>query len=214
MNNVKLFKSLCLVSLVAASTACASDKEELIAASAQYCAFYDSKTWGDSDDTYEIYNLIATKQQNEISNAEFKDLMATTDISSFASFYASVREKIERATGKPWDCDDFDHFYMPSQKLISISLNGLNQRRVDPNAENVIVISVSHAGDILIAGAPLSTTDLNDITKGVQARIAGRDIDSLDFVIYFDEGSRGEMIPLIFTALTNLDVQNISLIDY
>ena len=213
----KVCKPLIIASLAVAGYACAGDKSELLSAADQYCSFYNPSSWGDlaeSGDTYSIFNLIVSKQETEIKSSDFKAIISSADTTDFAAYHSGVKANIGKAIGKEWVCEDFDQFFMPSQTVVSLTLSGVQKKSIDPNADNTIVIAIAHSGEILIGNAPLKSNDQKSVLAGIKSKIAGRDINKLEFVLYFDEGANGNLVPRLLASLSELGVTNVGLIDY
>lgn len=138
-------------------------------------------------------------------------ILGSADKTKFSAYYASIKAQIEQELGEPWSCEGFESFFLPKQKLVSLQLKGIEQRAIDPQADNVIIIMLTHSGDFLINGAPLK--DLSKLRAGLELRIADRPINNLDFMLYFDEGSKGEWISKILGTLTEMGISSVSLID-
>lgn len=213
---IKNSKLLLIILLISNSVACASDKSELIKASDLFCSFYDPKGWGDlteSGDTYSIYNLIAMRQEQEIKNIDFKAVLSAADTSDFDTYFISVKDGIEKAIGKTWKCKYFDQFYMPTQTVMSLTLNDVKTKRIDPNSDQTIVIAIAFSGDILIGNAPLKSVTQEIIIAALQSKIKQREINKLNFVLYFDEGANGSLLPRVLRSLRSVGVEKVDMID-
>lgn len=107
--------------------------------------------------------------------------------------------------------DDAERFVLPKQTIISLSLSGMQEKAIDPNADNVITIVLVHSGEILVNGAPLK--ELSKLKAALESRISKRPLGELNFVLYFDEGSNGELVSDVMIALAELGVVSVDLID-
>lgn len=207
-----------LIALFAvAVSACADNDKAFQQATQQYCELYNPSTWGElaqSGDTYSIYNAIASRQEKEITNEKLKQIIASAETNDFTEYYQSVHSGISKALGSEWQCEYFQQFYMPSQKVVSLSLNGVQTKRINPNDENTIVITVVQSGQILLGSAPLAVSDPKTLTAAIQSRMDGKPIGSMEFVLYFDENSKGDLAPVILGTLSAMGVEQVSLIDF
>jgi biopolymer transport protein ExbD len=213
----KVTRLLLVLVLILSGIACASERSDLIESSKQFCSLYESENWeglSDSGDTYSIYNFIVSKQEKEIDSEVFKTILSSADTRDFNVYFKSVRAGIEHAIGDVWVCDAFDQFYMPLQTIISIKLSSVKKKRIDPNSDSTIVIAVSHTGEIIIGNAPLKSVAEKDIVAALQSKIENRDINILNFVLYFDEGASSSVTPRILSSLKSVGVENVDLIDY
>jgi biopolymer transport protein ExbD len=215
--NKPIVKSIILISLFITNMGCASDKKGIEVAADKYCSLYEPSSWGElanSGSAYEIYSFIVIEQKKEIHNSAFKDIIDKADRTNLSTFYAGVRNGIENALGKKWDCEAFDEFYMPSRDVVAISLNEIKKIRMDPRNQSNIVIKISHAGDILIDNSPLVSNDDTVIKKAIELRVADKQYGDFQFVVYSDEGADGSLMTKILRCLSQLGVRNVSLLDY
>jgi biopolymer transport protein ExbD len=191
--------------------ACSGD--DFAQAANQYCNLYSSEPLGFSGESAGVQAVFGSilERQTSIKNENLQDILKSSDSSSFSNYYASVKEKIEAELGHAWSCDSFDQFFLPKQKVISLSLIGVKQKAIDPHDENVITIMLAHSGEILVNGAPLK--EISKLKAAIESRTAKRPISQLSFVLYFDEGSKGELVSDVMIALAELGVVSVDLID-
>lgn len=206
----KIRLGLFTLSLVAVN-ACSSDG--FTQAVNQYCNLYSSESLGSPGESAEVQAVFGSilERQTSINNKSLQKILKSADSSSFSNYYASVKEKIEAELGHAWSCDGFDQFFLPKQKVISLSLIGVKQKAIDTHDENVITIMLAHSGEILVNGAPLK--DISKLKAAIESRTAKRPISQLSFVLYFDEGSNGELVSDVMIALAELRVVSVDLID-
>lgn len=140
-----------------------------------------------------------------------KGILKTADKPDFAAYYESVKANFEKELGRPWLCSDFEQFFLPKQKVVSLSLKGIHQKAIDPQADNVIVIIAAHSGEILVNGAPLK--EPSKLKTALESRIAKRSVEGVSFVLYFDEDSNGGLVSDVLSVLTELGVESVDIID-
>ncbi|MBX2849705.1 MAG: hypothetical protein KTR16_15385 [Acidiferrobacterales bacterium] len=200
-----------------AAFACADGDNDFQIASQHYCELYNPNTWGElanSGDTYSIYNEIVTRQEKQITNKKLKAIISKADNTGFGRYYQDIQTNISNVLGSEWQCQYFEQFYMPTQKVISLTLNGILDRRIDPSDRNTVIITLVKSGQIIVGNAPLVGTDIKTISAAIQSRVGTKPIDSIDFVLYFDEDGKGDLTPKILSSLTGLGVKRVSLIDF
>jgi biopolymer transport protein ExbD len=183
----------------------------------QFCDLYNPKTWehlGPDADVQTIYADIVKRQKILVRNPKVLNVIALSNSEDFSKFYFSVKQKIESLLGKPWACKHFDNFYMPSQLVIPLTLGKAVETRIDPNADNVIIIMLSYTGDILINNAPLVSYDAQIIEHGIMTKLGKRDIRDVQFILYLDEGADGNRLAKLLVTLSNMDIDKVQLIDY
>ena len=206
-----------LASFVVAASACADSEKDFEQATRQYCELYNPTTWGElanSGDTYSIYNAIITRQERQITSEILKAILSGADSSDFPTYYHSIQAGISKELGSDWQCRHFAQFYMPTQKVVSLTLGGVKEKRIDPNNENTIVITVIQGGQILLGSAPLVNNEPETIIAAIQSRVGKKTLGSIEFVLYFDENGKGDLAPNILSALSGLGVKQVSLIDF
>ncbi len=216
MNTFKLSRNLIIALSVFSMSACA-DSQSVEQAAAQYCEVYNPETWvgvSKSSDLYEIYNHIVTAQKETVTNKAFDAAVTNADSSNFTKFYHSARNNVETLLGDRWDCEYFDQFYLPSQTVVSVSLEGISKTRIDPNSPDTVVISISLQGDVLIGNAALKSATHDSIAAAVKSHIAGEKVEGFKFVLYADSGSDGSLMTKVLNSLTQMGVKRVSLIDY
>lgn len=212
----KLSKSLFIALSVFSMSACA-DSQSVEQAAASYCEVYNPETWvgvTKSSDLNEIYNHIVAAQKQTVTNRAFDAAVTRADSSNFTNFYHSARNNIEALLGDRWSCEYFDQFYLPSQTVVSVFLEGVSKTRIDPNSPETVVISISHQGDVLIGNAALKSASHDSISTAIKSRIGGQGIEEIKFVLYADSGSDGSLMTKVLNSLTQLGVKRVSLIDY
>lgn len=201
--------------LVSVSAGTQGDKSFEDAASA-YCDLYNPARWEDekTTDVYSIYHSIVCRQASAVANAQLMAIVEAADSSDFVSYHKSISEGISNVLGAKWQCDHFDQFYVPSQTLVKLSLEGFETKRIDPNAANTILITVLNDKNILLGSTPLASSERKTIFAAIKSRLDGKPADDFQFVLYFDEGSSGVLLPDVLSALVELGVKNASLIDF
>lgn len=214
MNPVKYRKfntfSLLLMLLVAVN-ACSDDN--LRHALDRYCKLFDPESIfkiGDGADLQTVYADIQ-ERQSAIKSERLNSILALSDKSSISSYYVSIKSNVEKELGEAWRCDDFDQFFLPKQKVVSLLLTGVQFKPINPLSDKIITIMLAHSGELLVNNNPLK--DYSKLKPALASIILQAPIDSFDFVLYFDEGSNGELISDILATLTELGVSKVGLID-
>lgn len=211
MMTVMKRKFLIIALLFITANACSDDSFEK--AVSHYCGLYNPnslESLGQGAGLQEIFGHIL-EQQKAISNKKFQDILKIADISDFSAYYASVKASIEQELGRTWSCSDFDQFFLPKQKVVSLSLKGVYHKAIDPQADNVVVIMAAHSGEILVNGAPLK--EPSKLKAALESRIAKRSVEEVSFVLYFDEDANGALVSDVLSVLTELGVDSVDLID-
>lgn len=206
-----------LIAVMILSTRVCANSHDVRNDADTYCKLYNPSSWhvlGEKPTLYEIYNYIVTRQKSELKNSNFKDVLGKSDNSNFDRFHSSTKKNIGNILGEDWHCQYFDEFYRPARNVISISLQGLKKIHIDPNAQDVIVVSVSQSGEILIGNAPLVSNESSLIKKAILLKLGNRDRLTTHFVLYSDSGADGSLLTRILTVMTELGVKDLSLVDY
>lgn len=204
-------KFLIIALLFATTNACSDASFEK--ATSQYCALYSPKSLeslGQGTELQEIFGHIL-EQQKTINNMKLQDILKTADKADFSAYYASVKENIKSELGRTWSCSDFDQFFLPKQKVVSLSLKGVHHKAIDPQADNVVTIMLAHSGEILVNGAPLK--EPSKLKAALESRIAKRSLKEVSFVLYFDDASNGGLVSDVLAVLTELGVESVDIID-
>lgn len=204
-------KFLIIALLFITTNACSDDSFEK--AASQYCGLYSPKSLtslGQGAELQQIFGHIL-EQQKTINNKKLQDILKTADKADFSAYYASIKANIEKELGRPWSCADFDQFFLPKQKVVSLSLKGVHHKSIDPLADNVITIMVAHSGEILVNGAALK--EPSKLKAALESRIAKRPVEEVSFVLYFDDDSNGAFASDVLSVLTELGVGSVDLID-
>lgn len=179
----------------------------------QYCELYNAESLsllGQNAELQEAFGYILERQE-KIKNKKLQGILKSADKSSFSNYYAGVKIQIEKELGKTWSCEDFEQFFLPKQKIVSLSLKGIQYKSIDPQADNTITIMVAHSGDILVNGAPLK--EASKLKAALESRISNRPLSDLNFTLFFDEDSNGEFVSDVLSVLTELGVKSVDLID-
>lgn len=179
----------------------------------KYCDLYSPESlafMGADADSQTIFGYLL-EQQASIKNKKLSKILGSADNSNFPNYYASVKAQIGKELGEPWSCDHFEQFFSPKQKVITLLLKGIHSKAIDPKSDKVITILLAHSGELLINNAPLKHPE--KLKAALESRISIRPLDSLDFVLYFDEGSNGELVSEILAVLSELGVVSVDLID-
>src|SRR5690606_14135150 len=122
------------------ANACSYDSFEK--AASQYCGLYSPKSLtslGQGAELQQIFGLILEQQIN-INNKKLQDILKSADKADFSAYYASIKASIEQELGQTWSCSDFDQFFLPKQKVVSLTLKGIHHKAIDPQADNVVTI--------------------------------------------------------------------------
>jgi len=212
MKNKNSYKYSLIALLLVAVNACADDsfKKSLDV----YCNLYSPESLskaGDHADVQTVYGNLLSQQKLLIKNKKLSDILTTADKSGFVNFYHSVKNQVEKELGRSWECPNFDLFFMPRQKVVSITLNGINSKQIDPQSDSVITIMLTNSGDLLLNNAPLQ--GMSKLKPAIISLVAKDKIKTKQFVLYFDQGSNGEFISDILSVLTELGVTSVDLID-
>lgn len=201
--------------MLISQTAC-SDKT-LDSSLKSYCELYNPATWaalGEDASTQEVYGYILSKTDSSVENDKLKVAIQNADNTDFTAYFYSINASIEELTGKPWQCQYFEDFYLPKQKIVSLTLNEISQKRINPNADNVITIMLAHDGALLINNAALKSATPDALTTALKLRINQRVISSLKFVVYFDAGADANRAAEIFSALQAAGIKQVELINF
>lgn len=204
-------KLIFFAALLATGSACSG--ENFPSSLAEYCQLFSQdsiNSYGRDLELQAIYGEILERQAS-IKNEVLQKILNSADTVSFASFHSSVTKQIETELGDKWQCSDFDNFFLPTQKIITLQLGGITQKAMHPESDNVITIMLAHSGETLINNKPL--TDITKLSQAIKLKINKQPIDNFEFIIYFDQGSNGELITDILAALTELGVSKVGLID-
>ena len=213
---IKAFKSIVVIGLILPSLSCASDADFAKEAD-KLCALYNPNNWGalqGSGDLQQVYGVISARQESELANAAIKRVLAAADASNFSNYYYSVRAGIEAELGEVWECDYFDQFFMPEQTVVVVQLVDVVKKRIDPQADNTIVIMVAHTGEVLINNAPIVSNDDSVLEQAIESTTRGKPITHFSFVLYMDDGANGNLVSRIFRVLKKLGVERVEVIDY
>lgn len=204
-------KFLIIALLFVTANACSDDSFEK--AASQYCGLYSPKSLtslGQGAELQQIFGHILEQQKN-INNKKLQDILKSADKADFSAYYASIKASIEQELGQTWSCSDFDQFFLPKQKVVSLSLKGIHHKTIDPQADNVVTIMVAHSGEILVNGAALK--EPSKLKAALESRIAKRSVEEVSFVLYFDEASNGALTSDVLSVLTDLGVGSVDIID-
>lgn len=207
-------KQFLLLILILSPIACADQSAEKSAA--LLCELYNPDTWTQLDknaSAQEIYAHIALQQEQVIENEAVKAILENADNSTFASYFHSVTNGLKAMLGKPWECSNFERFYLPKQRVVSLSLNGVSEKRIDPQAENVVTVMLAADGNVLINNSPLASSKSDQIEKAITS-VAGTQLSDHEFVLYFDSLSDGGRVAGILRALANVGVKTVDIIEY
>lgn len=193
------------------ANACSDDSFEK--AANQYCGLYSSESrssLGQDEELQEVFGFIL-EQQKAINNKKFQEVLKAASKSDFLAYYASVKASIEKELGHPWSCSGFEQFFLPKQKVVSLSLKGVHHKVIDPQSDNVVTIMIAYSGEILVNGAPLK--EFAKLTAALESRIAKRPLEEVNFVLYFDESSNGGRVSDVLSVLAELGVESVDIID-
>lgn len=183
----------------------------------QYCETFNPDNWKGLEKDAELQDIYAhiVKAQNlKIKNADLKAVIDKSQSGEFNQFYHRTRQNIESLLGGEWKCEVFDAFFLPEQRVISLSLNAVSKKRIDPNGANNIIVILSHSGEVLINNAALLSSTPDNLRLGLVSRIANRPYDELNFVLYADEGADGGRLASMLGVFAELGIKNVDLIDF
>lgn len=203
--------TLCMIAFVVLiATAYADDSFEK--AANQYCGLYSRESLSSLEQGAELQQMFGhiLEQQTSINNKKLQSILKTADKSDFATYHASIKADIEQELGQTWSCSDFDQFFLPKQKVVSLSLRGVHHKAIDPQADNVVTIMVAHSDKILVNGAALK--EPSKLKAALEFRIAKRSMEEVSFVLYFDEGSNGALASDVLPVLAELGVESVDLV--
>jgi biopolymer transport protein ExbD len=195
---------------------CGAHGESFKNAATQYCNLYAPSSWealGDEADLQTIYSYIV-RESRKIDNAQFIKSLDDANTKDFATFSASVRENIEAQLGNKWQCDFFDNFFYPKQKVVFLSISDITERRIDPNSPNVMVIMLLASGEVVVNNAPLENSSAETIKKAIGMLLGNMNRASTDVYVYFDQGADGGMVSKLLALLSGLGINHVGLIDY
>lgn len=88
------------------------------------------------------------------------------------------------------------------------------KKRIDPQADNTIVIMVAHTGEILINNTPIVSNDDSVLEQAIESTTRGKPITNFSFVLYMDEAANGNLVSRIFRVLKKMGVERVEVIDY
>lgn len=211
-----MFKTIFVILLAAASTLACADSE-LRKSVDKFCELYNPKSWpdlGSDATTQEIYAAIVKAQEMQVDHNELKQAIASADTTDFASYYHSVKQNIESLLDEPWECADFEQFYLPKQKVISLTLGEVVEKRINPQAEDVLIVMLTAGGDLLVNNAPLQSPEAGSLKAALESRLRGRDINGVNVVVYFDAGADGGRMAGVLKALAAVGIKKVDLVDY
>ncbi len=209
-----LFRILIAVLVFSSQMACAELSVEQSAEA--YCMLYEPDNWGVSikDAGFqEVYSAIVTRQKNTPLASDIKKAITDADTSGFAEFYYSVNRNIESVLGKPWECQAFQNFYLPTQTLVTLNLGGTERLQIDPSSIENVIITLTYNGTILINNSALKISNSSSIQAAIQS-IMGHENSEKNVIVYFDEGSDAGKAASIFRALSDVGIRQVQLIDY
>jgi biopolymer transport protein ExbD len=195
---------------------CGAHGESFENAATQYCNLYAPSAWGalgDEADLQSIYSFIV-KESRKIDNAQFIKALDNADTKDFATFSVSVRANIEAQLGNKWQCDLFDNFFYPRQKVVSLSISDITERRIDPNSPNVMVIMLLASGEVVVNNAPLENSSAKTIKEAIGMLLRDMNRASLEIYVYCDQGSDGGRVSALLALLNDLGINHVGLIDY
>lgn len=183
----------------------------------QYCETFNPDNWKGLEKDAElpvIYAHIVKSQRSLIKNADLISVIEKSESGDFNQYYHHTRQNIERLLGGQWPCQYFDAFFLPEQRVVSLSLNAVSKKRIDPNAANNIIVILSHSGEVLINNTALLSSTPDKLRLGLISVIANRPYGELNFVLYADEGADGGRLASMLGVFAELDITNVDLIDF
>lgn len=211
-----LYLSWFVLSLLTSSLSYGAHGTSFDNAATQYCDLYAPSSWealGDEADLQTIYSYIV-RESRKIDNAQFIKALDDADTKDFATYYVSVRANIEAQLGNKWQCDLFDNFFYPRQKVISLSISDITERRIDPNSPNVMVIMLLVSGEVVVNNAHLEDSSAETIKEAIGMLLGNMNRASTEVYVYFDQGADGGRVSTLLALLSGLGVNHVGLIDY
>ena len=181
-----------------------------------YCEFYNPENWiGVNQDTeiQEIFGQIILKQEKMILREDVKSVLSQANTSNFSEYYNTVKKGLSSLLDKPWECPFFEDFYLPKQKIISISLEKNTSKRIDPLSPDVITVMLTENGSVLINNAELTSSDAETIKKALLSLADENNFSDKSVIVYFDSGSDGGRVAGIFSILLEIGIAQIDLIN-
>jgi biopolymer transport protein ExbD len=185
-------------------------------AATQYCNLYAPSSWealGKEAELQTIYSFIV-RESRKIDNAQLIKALDNANTKDFATFSVSVRENIEAQLGDKWQCDLFDNFFYPRQKVVSLSISEITEKRIDPNSPNVMVIMLLASGEVVVNDAPLENSSAETIKEAIGMLLRDMNRASMEIYVYCDQGSDGGRVSALLALLNDLGINHVGLIDY
>lgn len=214
-NHFKKYRLTIVLCILLSQAACSG--QALEGSLKSYCELYNPVTWsvlGEDASTQEIYGYILSKMDSSVESDKLKVAIKNADNTDFTAYFYSVNAAIENLTGESWECQYFENFYLPKQRVVSLILGGVSEKRINPNADDVITVILANNGELLINNSVIKTTTPDAFIRALQSRIDQRDISSLEFVIYFDAGADANRVARIFGTLATAGIKNVELINF
>lgn len=211
-----LYLSWFVLSLLTSSLAYGAHGTSFDNAATQYCDLYTPSSWealGKEADLQTIYSFIV-RESRKIDNAQFIKVLDDANTKDFATFSASVRENIEAQLGSKWQCDFFDNFFYPKQKVVSLSIGDIAEKRIDPNSPNVMVIMLLATGEVVVNNAPLENSSAETIKEAIGMLLGNMNRASTEVYLYFEQGADGGRVSKLVALLSGIGINHVGLIDH
>jgi biopolymer transport protein ExbD len=181
-----------------------------------FCELYNPSNWKHlpkEASGQEIFGVIWDGYNKVIKSEKFKTATTGFEKSDIQAYYQSVPGRIERLISEKWHCRYFDDFYLPSQRVTSLKIEGLQDLRIDPNRPENLVIGINQAGEVFLNNAALAASTEKIITLAVKNEVGKATMKDFQFIIYADKGAPLEVFTLLINTLYKLGISDIKLID-
>ncbi|WP_347332541.1 hypothetical protein [Marinimicrobium locisalis] len=185
-------------------------------ATESYCDLYDPAAWSEvdnQDSLQEVYGYIASKSM-DIENDQFRSDLKSMEVESFSGFHKAIHRTFESRLGRSWQCDSFEDFFFPKQKVVELLLGKEAEKHINPSAPNTLVLTLSASGDVLIDNKPLSDTSLETISKAIDISLPRKGDSVAQVYLYLEEGVDAGNLFDIITLLKNKNVESVGLIGH
>lgn len=186
-------------------------------AAVEYCNSYHPSVWASLDEgasLHQIYAVIISQQQARVINSDFITAVDNADKTNMSRFFYTARDNINALIKENWKCELFDDFFLPKQRVVTFALNGIVEKRIDPNDKNTLIITITYDGNILLGSSPLASTDTGVITEALRLEMNGRSAENLNLVIYADVKAEADLLTRVVAVLAGMGIKSLDLVDY
>lgn len=183
-------------------------------ATERYCELYNPKAWSEvenRDSLQEVYGFIVSEAM-KIDNEQFRSDLQKLQSNDFSIFHKNVHSRFESRLGHRWECENFDDFFFPKQKVIEISLGKHVEEHIRPDDPQTLVLMLTAGGDVLVDNKPLSDSSLEAVSKAIEILLERKAGTSTQVYLYMDKGTDGSEVFGILMLLKDKGIETVRLI--